>query len=380
MSSNEGALLVVEDDRASSDLLVRLLERAGYRGLMTASSAQEARAVLAQKEVDLVLTDMQMPGASGLDLLIHLQDNLPRVATLMVTATDDIDLADEAAKSGAYGYIVKPFRKSEVLNGVRNALRRRDLELENQHHRDNLEETVRLRTEDLWKALVRVEQSEDSVRISRTETIERLAIAAEFRDEETGFHLARMSRYCEILASECGDEFLRRNIREASSLHDVGKIGIPDRILLKSGTLLPSERLVMQGHAAIGHRILRDSESPLLKLAAEIALSHHEKVDGTGYPNGLVGDAIPLAGRIAAIADVFDALTSNRVYRSAFALPEAVEMMTKSSGEHFDADLLTIFWRVMPDVFAVASGSEGLSKPGSRRARDAALTRGERSI
>ena len=346
-------ILIVDDEESIRSLVLRVLKRAGYTNLMTASSAQEAMDLLATVSVELVLTDMQMPGSSGLELLNHIHENVPGVATLMVTVIDDPALANSALLLGAYGYIIKPFRQSELLIGVSNALRRRELEIENQNQRDHLEESVKLRSADLWGAVVKLEHSENDVRASRTETIERLAIAAEFRDEETGYHVARMSRYTEILAGRCADDDLCRHIREASSLHDVGKIGIPDGVLLKTGPLTRDERMIIEEHPLIGHRILGGSESPLLKLAAEIALTHHEWVDGTGYPNGLSGDAIPLAGRIAAIADVFDALTSNRVYRRSFPLVEAIEIMKKESGTHFDAELLSAFWDVLPEVLAV---------------------------
>jgi putative two-component system response regulator len=346
-------ILVVDDEELIRALVQRVLKRAGYNNLMTASSAEEAIDLLATATVELVLTDMQMPGGSGLELLNHIHENIPGVATLMVTVIDDPALAQSALSLGAYGYIIKPFRQSELLIGVSNALRRRELEIENQQQRDHLEESVKLRSADLWGAVVKLELSENDVRASRTETIERLAIAAEFRDEETGYHVARMSRYSEILAKKCADDELCRDIREASSLHDVGKIGIPDGVLLKPEPLTRDERLIIEEHPLIGHRILTGSESPLLRLAAEIALTHHEWVDGTGYPNGLKGDAIPLAGRIAAIADVFDALTSNRVYRRSFPLMEAVEIMKKESGTHFDPKLLSAFWEVLPQVLTV---------------------------
>lgn len=346
-------ILIVDDEPSILALVTRVLTSAGYVNVMTATSSEEAKAVLSTVPVELVLTDMQMPGGSGLELLNHIHENVPDVATLMVTVIDDPALAHSALLLGSYGYIIKPFRQSELLIGVSNALRRRELEIENQNQRDYLEESVKLRSADLWAAVVKLEHSEKDVRTSRTETIERLAIAAEFRDEETGYHVARMSRYSEILAKKCADEDLCTNIREASSLHDVGKIGIPDGVLLKPGPLTEDERMIVEEHPLIGHRILGGSESPLLKLAAEVALTHHEWVDGTGYPNGLSGDAIPLAGRIAAIADVFDALTSNRVYRRAFPLVEAVEIMKQESGSHFDPALLSAFWDALPEVLEV---------------------------
>ena len=353
LTTSKPCLFVVDDEEVMRVLLVEILAGAGYDHVMTASSASEARGLLAGGAVDVVLTDMQMPGESGLELLKHIHDDRPGVAVLMVTGTDDRNLADQALTWGAYGYIIKPFRCSEIVIGVTNALRRQELERDNHAHRNHLEETVRSRTEDLWSAIVRLEAAERTVRASRTETIERLAVAGEFRDEDTGFHVARMSWYCKVLARESGDDGLRDHIREASSLHDVGKIGIPDRVLLKPGALSPSERSIMEEHAAIGHRILEGSESPLLRLAAEIALTHHEKIDGTGYPRGLAGDEIPLAGRIAGIADVFDALTSKRVYRAAFPVMQAVEMMREGEGSHFDPDLLAVFLDHLPEVLDI---------------------------
>ena len=347
-------LLVVDDEETMRVLLTRTLKRAGYPDVITAASTEEARERLTAESVDLVLTDMQMPGGSGLGLLEYVHNVMPGTATMMITVADDPVLADRALALGAYGYIIKPFRQSEIVIGVSNALRRRDLELENRNHRDHLEDTIKDRTQDLWETIMKLEQSEKSVRASRTETIDRLALAGEFHDDETGFHVARMSRYCEILSRECADdETLTSTIREAAALHDVGKIGVPDSILLKMGALLPEERLIMQEHAETGYRILKDSQTPLLKLAAEIALTHHEWMDGSGYPNGLVGDAIPLSGRIACIADVFDALTHNRVYRVAFPLLEAVEMMKEEAGTHFDPELLTVFWNVLPEILEV---------------------------
>jgi putative two-component system response regulator len=349
----QASVLVVDDEEMLKTTLVRLLTNAGCGKVSTASSGDEARTLLAAEDIDLILTDMQMPGGSGIELLTYVHDTMPTVATLMVTGVDDANLANKALALGAYGYIIKPFRQSEVLIGVSNALRRRHLEIENMAHRDRLEEIVKERTTDLWAAIVKLETAEKDVLTSRTETIERLAVAGEFRDEDTGFHVARMSKYCEILARAAGEENLAATIREASCLHDVGKIGVPDGILLKPGPLLPGERATMQKHAEIGYAILSGSASPLLNLAAEIAITHHERFDGAGYPNHLAGDAIPLAGRMAGIADVFDALTSNRVYRKAFPLMEAVEMMKEEAGAHFDPDLLSTFWDVLPEVLAI---------------------------
>ncbi len=351
-------ILIVDDEESFRGMLHGILVRGGYSDVLLASSYEEALQIIGEKPVDLLLTDMQMPGPSGLRLLATVRKRSPHIATLMITARDDTALAEKALAVGAYGYFVKPFRHNEVLIGISNALRRRAVELENEGHREHLEQQVKMRGAELWAALQALATSEGELRSSRAETIERLAIAAEVRDEETGQHVIRMSRFCEALARAAGvDAALQEDIRVAASLHDIGKIGIPDSILLKPGSLSPEERLVMQQHAQIGHRILAGSDAPILELAGVIALTHHEKVDGTGYPRGLVGDSIPLPGRIAAIADVFDALTTNRIYRPTFELVEAVDMMKKDSGKHFDPKLLDTFLDILPEILEISEAS-----------------------
>jgi putative two-component system response regulator len=348
------SILVVDDEEAARRLLKRTLEGGGYAQVTTASSAEEARALLNDAEYQLLLTDMQMPGESGLRLLEQMQVLRPDLATIMVTGTDDQDLVNTALDLGAYGYVVKPFKKSELLINVNNALRRRDLERENLQHRLQLEDKVKARTADLWEAIQKVESSEESVRASRSEMIRRLATAAECRDEETGHHVIRMSRYCNLLAKAAGLPSERAEmIAEASQLHDIGKIGIPDSVLLKVKTFTPEDRAVMEEHAELGYQILGGSDSELLQLAATIARTHHEWFDGTGYPAGSKGSQIPIEGRIAAIADVFDALTTHRVYRRAYPIVVAVEMMNQESGTHFDPELLDLFRSILSEVLSV---------------------------
>jgi diguanylate cyclase (GGDEF)-like protein len=218
--------------------------------------------------------------------------------------------------------------------------------------------TERRRTEDeLTDTVARLRQAESAIQLSQAETIRRLAFAAEFRNAATGRHTERMSRYCQLLARKLGlDAEHCELIRLGSGLHDVGKIAIPDRILLKPGALTDSERRVMERHAEIGHRMLADSSSELLDVAATIALTHHERFDGTGYPHGLAGEEIPLEGRIAAVADVFDAITSNRVYRPALPLDEAIAVMCEGRGTHFDPLVLDLFLEALQEVRAIADG------------------------
>jgi putative two-component system response regulator len=340
-------------------MLSRLLEKGGYAS-QAAESAEDALATLAASEFDLVMTDMNMTGETGLDLLKNIQSKYPDVATIMVTGVDDPNLARVALETGAYGYVIKPFEANEILINVANALRRRALEMENRRHRERLEEMVKERTSELWTALQDLEHSREETRISREETIERLAIAAEFRDDETARHIHRMSFYCRLLAEKMGEDSERCDlIRIAAVMHDVGKIGIPDGILLKPGKLTEEEYEAMKQHSPIGHRILAGSSSDLLDLAATIALTHHEKIDGTGYPNGLTGPEIPIEGKIAAIADVFDALTTDRVYRKAFTLPESINIMKEGRGTHFDSDLLDLFLESLDVALQIKAKVEG---------------------
>lgn len=354
-----GKVLVVDDEEPVRRLLQRLLTRAGYECDIAGSTA-EARAAMTVDPFDLVLTDMTMPGESGLDLVLYLSESFPDVATVMVTGADDVGLATTALELGAYGYIVKPFEANEILINVANALRRRTLEMENRQTRDHLEQMVRERTSELWNAIAKLERAESETRASREETVHRLSMAAEFRDDGTERHIQRMSRYCGLLAELAGeDSELVDMIRVAAIMHDVGKIAIPDRILLKPGPLTPEERAEMQEHTTIGYRLLEGSASPFLQLAASIALTHHEWMDGSGYPNGLKAPDIPLEGRIAAIADVFDALSSDRVYKSAFPIGKAVDTMLEGAGSQFDPELLDLFLGSLDRVLGIREDYAG---------------------
>jgi putative two-component system response regulator len=346
-------ILIVDDEAPMRALLARLLGTRGYE-CMTAASPQEGRGVLETQPVALVLTDANMPGGSGFDFANDVAIGYPETAVLMVTGVDDRDSAEEALERGAYGYVVKPFRANELLINVHNALRRRALELENRHHREQLEATVLQRTATLRDTIARLERSESEARRLREETIRRLAWAAEFRNQETGEHIVRVSLYCALLAQLVGlDSDRVELLRIASPMHDVGKIGIPDRILLKPGTLTAEERQVMEAHAEIGYRMLAGSGAELLDLAAIMALTHHERIDGEGYPRGLAGDDIPIEGRITAVADVFDALTSDPVYRPAFEPDEARELMLEQRGTQFDARLLDLFFGAFDEVLTI---------------------------
>ena len=346
-------ILIVDDEESIRALLARLLGAHGYE-CATAESPAVARRLLSAQAFALVLSDVNMPGESGFDFAQEVHLEYPDTAVVLVTGLDDRGVAEAALAQGAYGYVLKPFKSNELLINVVNALRRRALEIENRHHRDRLEQTVLERTATLRDTIARLEASEGEARRLHEETIRRLSWAAEFRDHETSQHIVRMSLYCSLLARLAGiDAEHAELIRIASPMHDIGKIGIPDRILLKPGALGDEERLVMEAHAEIGHRILGGSHAELLDLAALMALTHHERVDGTGYPQGLAGDEIPIEGRIAAVADVFDALTTERVYRPAFQPNQARTMMLEGRGTQFDPRLLDLFLGAFDDVRAI---------------------------
>jgi putative two-component system response regulator len=343
-------VLVVDDDPKIRTILAAMLERNGYTFAL-ATNAEEARQELARGSFEVMLCDMHMPGETGLELIGDVLRFHPDIAAVMVTGAEDPALAEVAIELGAYGYMTKPFRVNELLIQVANALHRRRLELENRTHRARLESEVEESTGALRAAVSDLEMSQLELRAYQEETIRRLSSAAELRDLETGKHLDRMSRYCALLAGKVGLESTRVDlIRVASPMHDVGKIAIPDSILLKPGSLTADERRVMERHTEIGYQILSGSRAELLRLAADLAWTHHERFDGRGYPRGLAGDEIPLEGRIAAVADVFDALTTDRVYRKALPVEEAVGMMQEERAKHFDPEILDLFVESLGDV------------------------------
>ncbi len=323
MEINNQDILIVDDDEQIRNLIAAFVKKEGYQ-FHLAESAAAALSILSAKPVQLMISDIDMEGMSGVELLKIALERYPDLAVIMVTGIDDRETAIETLQMGAYGYITKPFHYNELVINITNALRRRHLEIENRKHREKLEMLVEERTRELFK--------------SREESIQILSKAAEFRDDETAKHTLRMGHYCWQLATLRDlEEAFCKKLRDASPLHDVGKIGISDFILLKPGKLTAEEFEIMKTHCEIGYRILSESTSDILQLGAEIALTHHEKIDGSGYPRGLASDSIPISGRLAAVCDVFDALTSNRVYKDAIPPDEALEIMRQGRGKHFDA-------------------------------------------
>ena len=292
-------ILIVDDQAPNIRLLERLLTSAGYHRLYSTTAPEQVAALVGQVSPDLILLDLHMPGLDGFGVMQQLQGRLNEeryLPILVVTADLSVEVRQRALGAGAKDFLNKPFDAVEALLRIRNLLITRFLYLQLDKHNRGLEATVQERTRKL--------------EIARLEILERLALAAEFRDDNTGEHTRRVGRLAGAIAREMGlsgDTAL--TIERAAPLHDVGKIGIRDAILLKPGPLTPAEFDEMKRHTVIGADILSGSKGMLLRTAEDIALTHHERWDGTGYPSGLAGDEIPLAGRITHVADVFDAMT-----------------------------------------------------------------------
>lgn len=293
--------------------------------------------VRARNEVEVIVTDIDLPDGDGIDLVESCRLLDPCIGAVVVTGVDDAEVAERVVSASVQGYLLKPFESTELDVNVANAMRWRTLEREGRAHRDSLQALVDQRTKE--------------VKHSYEETILRLSMAAESRDPETANHLHRMSTYSALLARRAGlDEERCEIIRLASPMHDIGKIGIPDSVLGHTGRFDDEQRRIMNQHTEIGWDILHGSTSPLIETAAVIARSHHEWWDGSGHPDGLRHEQIPIEGRIVAIADVFDALTSARRYKPAFSLERAAAMMSDERGTHFDPTLLDLFFADLDEL------------------------------
>jgi putative two-component system response regulator len=332
-------IMVVDDERANLKLLSLMLHTEGYAQVDLVQDPREVLASYQAARPDLILLDINMPHVDGyavMDQLRALSDPLaPPIVVLTAQSGEEFLL--RALKGGASDFLSKPFNRRELLARVNNTLMAHLAHrlIHDQNH--VLEQMVRQRTQEL--------------RQSRLDIVRRLGRASEFRDNETGQHILRMSHASALLARRIGwDAQACELMLNASPMHDVGKIGIPDGILLKAGPLTPDEREIMQRHTTIGAEILSGAGDELLDMARDIALAHHEKWDGTGYPRRLANTAIPEAARIVAITDVFDALTSERPYKKPWSVPEALHFMNEHAGRQFDPHLLRQFVTIVPEV------------------------------
>jgi putative two-component system response regulator len=355
VSEREGKPRVLAtDDRPE---VLRLVERSlGERyECELATSVEEAREKLASELFELALCDIQMPGTSGLVLVEEIALEHPETAIVMVTGTDDPEIAERAFQMGTQGYLVKPFWPGQLQITAANALRQHRLELAERARHATLLDSATEKNEALRHELIEAQRKAIAdLRASRQETVERLVRAIEMHDPETGRHVSRMAAVAALLGAKLGlDRERVLLLHAAAPMHDVGKIATPDGVLQKHGALTASERKRMESHTTVGHQILSESESDLLRMAATIALTHHERYDGRGYPAGLGGDEIPPEGRIVAVADVFDALLSDRPYRPAFSLEEAVQMIGSERGTHFDPEIVDALLENLDEAIAL---------------------------
>jgi len=339
-----GAHVVIVDDRATARSLLEGLARSLEPGVTVASFADPQEALLEMQHVvpDLVITDYRMPGMDGIEFTrrIRATRRLADVPIIIVTVVEDRQIRYQALENGATDFLTRPIDPQECRARCINLLALR--------RSQKLVADRALWLED------QVMQATREVRMREHETLMKLAKAGEYRDLETGNHIVRMAKYARLIAEELKLTAMECDeIEAAAPMHDIGKIGIPDQVLLKPGRHTPEEQEIMRRHPLIGHEILADSPSRYLQMGAVIALGHHEKFDGSGYPQGLAGEAIPLPARIVAVADVFDALMSPRPYKHAWSFQEALDYLKAESGKHFDPACVRAFERRIDAVAAI---------------------------
>lgn len=335
----KAGILIVDDEPANVRLIEKILMTVGYTNVVGIQNAQEVLPLYQEHGCDLILLDIDMPELDGFGVMEQLNKftdgNIPPV--LILTAQHMQSFRQRAFDLGARDYVTKPFDTGELLSRVRNLLEVQMAQKYMRHQNEILEKKVLARTNELQD--------------TRLQVVRRLGRAAEYRDNETGLHIIRMSTIASLLGEAAGMNAYESDLLlNAASMHDIGKIGIPDHILLKQGKLNAEEWEIMKTHTQIGADILSGDDSDLMIMAHNVALTHHEKWNGEGYPNRISGEVIPLVGRITALADVFDALTSARPYKKPWQIESAVELISSESGRHFDPDLVTLFLDKLPEI------------------------------
>ena len=336
----EANVMVVDDVEANIKILVESLSDEYY--VSVAMDGESALEYIADNPPDIILLDIMMPGMDGYEVCEKVKRNpaTRNIPVIFLTALTDEQDESRGLDLGAVDYIAKPFNPGLVKARIRN-------QLELKRYRDELEKIVSERTRKLKATF-------ESLKNASLDTIRRLTRAAEYKDEDTGAHILRMSYYSAAIARELGlSEKIVESILYAAPMHDIGKIGIPDRILLKPGKLHADEWVIMKQHTVIGGEILEGSRAGIVRLGTVIAITHHEKWDGSGYPKGLSGKQIPLVGRIVALSDVFDALTSKRPYKEPFSLEKSYKIIKEGCGTHFDPDVVHAFFSVEDEIIDI---------------------------
>jgi len=326
-------ILVVDDEESVRYLLSRMLLRAGYECTL-AGNAADARKFIKDRNFELILCDVAMPGESGIDFIRYVAAEYPDTATIMVTAVDDPEIAETALEVGIYGYTIKPFNANEMIINVRNSLRRRELEIADRTYRSNLEHKVEERTAELQETL--------------EGTIFALTMTVEYRDPYTSGHQQRVADLASAIAKEMGfSEDKIMGIRMAGVLHDIGKIAIPVEILSKPGRLSKTEFELIKNHPQVGYDILNSIKFPWP--VSQIILQHHERIDGSGYPNGLLAKEILIEAKILGVADVVEAMASHRPYRPALGIDKALEEVSTNKGKIYDTEVVNACLRIFKD-------------------------------